>query len=128
MYTHFTERQDSEPMPMIHWIVGDDPETLACGQDRDANEGSYLVSRATCPECRRYAKRVVSVEIVMSNFYDLRIVAFHTGHSFENDTRGRRYRHVSNESMRRLTRVLYEMALPCFYDYEEGTITFGRKE
>lgn len=131
VYTHITEKLRSrsaiEKLPVIHWIIGKETETLACGQDIEKNEGSYLTTRVTCLECRRYAKQIVSVQIIPTHFSP-GVVRFFTGFHLQNSMRGRVYRNVSDASWRRLARVLHEMALPCFYDHEQGTLTFGRKE
>ena len=79
-------------------------------------------------ECAPFVpkNKITQVRIIMGNYWGACFVTFRTQFDIDNDLAGRRYRNPSPEGLERLSRLLYEQAVPwCFIDHEQGEIIFG---
>ena len=74
---------------------------------------------------RKESGRIAQVRIVMGSYWGSCFVTFRTQYDVDHNLTGRRYRNPSPEGLGRLSRLLYDRAVPAFVDHEQGEIVFG---
>ena len=73
----------------------------------------------------RETSHIAQVRIIMGNYWGSCFVTFRTQYDVDHNLTGRRYRNPSPEGLGRLSRLLYERAVPAFVDHQSGEIVFG---